>query len=472
MTTIEAPVAAGAELIPSAPTPTQVADAVRAGFEAGITLPLDWRRAQLQALDSLLADNSAEIEAALHEDLGRHPLETYVAEIFSVRTEIGHLVKNLARWTKPRRAGVPLMLQPASAKIVRQPLGTVLVIAPWNYPIHLLLMPVAGAIAAGNAVVMKPSHRTPATAALLARLVPRYLDQRAVQLVEGPSSLTTELLASRWDHIFYTGSPGIGRVVMEAASRHLTPVTLELGGKSPVWVDASADIEDAASWLSWGKFLNAGQTCVAPDYVLTTPDVTPRLVDALARQIEARYGRDPHESADFGRMVNRAAVDRVAGLLTAGRVAVGGQVDRDERYVAPTVLTGVRLDDPVMQEEIFGPVLPIVEVRDADEAIAVINGRDKPLALYVFTRTPAVRRAFETGTSSGSMVVNAVIVQLGAPELPFGGVGLSGFGAYHGEHSIVTFSHERPVLRRHRGPNLVAFAQPPFTARKERLARR
>lgn len=447
------------------------ARAARDAFDTGITQPIAWRRRQLFLLDRLLERHGADIEAAAAADLGKHPLETHLTEVASVRSEIAHTLRHLTRWTRSRRVALPLQLQPATARIVRQPLGVVLIIAPWNYPVHLTLVPLVGAIAAGNAVVLKPSELAPATSAALARLLPAYLDSRAVHVVEGGVEETTELLDCRWDHIFYTGNGSVGRIVMRAAARHLTPVTLELGGKSPVWVDATADLDAAAGWLAWGKFLNAGQTCIAPDYVLTTPAVTDRLVDALARQIATLYGPEPSASPDYGRIVNARHLERLTPLLASGRVVIGGQVDPSKRYVAPTVLRDVRVEDPVMQEEIFGPILPLVEVADVREAVAVVNRGDKPLALYVFTRSGSVREAFATRTSSGSMAVNAAMLQIAAPGLPFGGVGASGFGSYHGEHSVRTFSHDRPVMTKLRGFDLTSVSRPPFTVRKERLLR-
>lgn len=333
-------------------------------------------------------------------------------------------------------------------------------------------MPVVAAIAAGNAVLMKPSELAPATSAVLAGLVPRYLDQRAIRLVEGAVDETTELLACRWDHTFYTGNGTVGRIVMQAAARNLTPVTLELGGKSPVWVDPSANLGAAVNWLTWGKYLNAGQTCIAPDYILTTPEMVTKIVDGIQSEITRMFGEDPRHSPDFGRVVNERHLERLTSLLPGANVAIGGQSDPSDRYLAPTVLTGVSMSDPVMASEIFGPILPIIAVRDQDEAIAIINGRDKPLALYVFSTNHDVVDAFVERTSSGSIVANAVILQLSIPELPFGGVGESGMGSYHGEAGIRTFSHERSYL--HKGSSaskLLALGQPPYTPSKERMMR-
>lgn len=444
----------------------------RAAFASGRSRGLGWRAGQLAALDRLLAENGAEIEGALAADLGRPALEAHLSEVRAVRAELRFARRRLRRWARPRRVGVPAVLRPARGSIDRQPLGTVLIIAPWNYPVNLLLTPLIGALAAGNTAVLKPSELSPHTSALLAQLVPRYLDAEAIRVVEGGVAETTELLAERWDHIFYTGNGRVGRIVLAAAARHLTPVTLELGGKSPVWVDETADLAAAARWIVSGKFLNAGQTCVAPDYLLTTPALQPRLVAELGRHITAMYGEQPRESADLGRIVSSQHLDRLIGLLPAGGAAIGGDWDRDDRYLAPTVLTGVSRDDPVMQQEIFGPILPVLTVRDPAAAIEAIAAGEKPLTISVFSRDRRVRSAFRAGTSSGSIVLNAVGVQLIALKLPFGGVGESGMGAYHGEESLRRFSHERSVLAKGRWPNLAAAAFPPVTAKRERLIRR
>ncbi|MFI6062224.1 aldehyde dehydrogenase family protein [Streptomyces sp. NPDC051286] len=456
---------------PTDSSPAAAAREAREAFATGRTTAPAWRREQLTALDRLLAENGPAIETALKSDLGKHPLETHTIEIGSVRSEIALTLANLENWLAPQEVPAPGYLHPATASTVLQPLGTVLIIAPWNYPVHLLLMPLVGAIAAGNAVVVKPSELAPQTSRLMAKLFPAYLDSRAIRLVEGAVEETTELLTAAWDHIFYTGNGTVAKIVMAAAAKHLTPVTLELGGKSPVWIDESADIDEAAAWLAWGKLLNAGQTCIAPDYVLATPAAVEPLVEALERSIAAMYGADPRASADYGRIVNARHVDRLARLCGSGTPVIGGQVDRDERYVAPTVLRDVSLDDPVMAEEIFGPVLPIITVSDADEAIALINSRDKPLALYCFTGRDTTRTAFLERTASGGLTVNATMVHAGVEGLPFGGVGASGMGAYHGERTLRVFSHERAVLHKLDGPGLARFGWAPYTAEKEQALR-
>ncbi|MDQ0795789.1 aldehyde dehydrogenase (NAD+) [Streptomyces sp. B1I3] len=341
---------------------------------------------------------------------------------------------------------MPAVLAGATAHTRQDPLGVVLVIAPWNYPVQLLLAPVAGALAAGNAVVAKPSELAPATSSAVARLLPEYLDTDAVAVVEGAVPETTALLAERFDHIFYTGNGTVGRIVMAAAAKHLTPVTLELGGKSPAFVDRDTDLKTVASRLVSGKFLNTGQTCVAPDYVLTDPETAAALEDALAAAVEDRFGPDASASPEYGRIVNERHFDRLVGLLDSGRTVTGGAHDRGQKYIAPTVLADVAPDAPVMREEIFGPVLPIITVDGLDEAIGFINDRDKPLALYAFTQSPAVRERLLTETSSGGVGMGLPLAHLTVSDLPFGGVGESGMGSYHGRYSLETFSHRKAVL--------------------------
>ncbi|MFD9129994.1 aldehyde dehydrogenase family protein [Kitasatospora sp. NPDC059571] len=419
---------------------------LRDTFRTGRTRPLEWRTAQLHRLRALLTENRADLAEALRADLGKGEQEAQRTDVDFVVREIDHTLEHLAEWLRPEPAPVPAHLGGAVARTQYDPLGVVLVIAPWNYPVQLLLTPVAGALAAGNAVVAKPSELAPATSAVLARLLPAYLDSDAVAVVEGGVAETTELLAQRFDHVFYTGNGAVGRVVMRAAAEHLTPVTLELGGKSPVFVDRDTDPEEVARRLVAGKFLNAGQTCVAPDYVLADPATAAALAQALAAAVEDRYGADPAAAPHYSRIVNERHFDRLVGLLGSGRAVVGGGHDRAERYLAPTVLTGVAPDAPVMQEEIFGPILPILEVAGPDEAIAFVNGREKPLALYVFSGSAQVRRRFAEETSSGGLGFGLPLAHLTVPDLPFGGVGESGMGSYHGRYSIETFSHRKAVL--------------------------
>ncbi|MFJ3810363.1 aldehyde dehydrogenase family protein [Streptomyces sp. NPDC090073] len=433
--------------LPSTEQPADVVARLRATFATGRTRPVAWRTAQLRRLRALLTERGADLAAALRADLGKSETEAYRTEIdFTVR-EIDHTLEHLDAWLRPEPAPVPAHLGPdATAWTQTDPLGVVLVIAPWNYPAQLLLAPMVGALASGNAVVAKPSELAPATSGALAELIPAYLDTDAVAVVEGGVPETTALLAERFDHVFYTGNGTVGRIVMRAAAEHLTPVTLELGGKSPVFVDRGTDLDTVADRLVRGKFLNAGQTCVAPDYVLTDPGTAAALEAALVRAVEALYGTDPAASPEYGRIINERHFDRLNGLLGSGRVAVGGVGDRTAKYLAPTVLADVEPDSPVMREEIFGPILPIVTVAGLDEAIAFINDRDKPLALYVFTESDDTRARIAAETSSGGLGYGLPLAHLTVSDLPFGGVGESGMGSYHGRWSIETFSHRKAVL--------------------------
>ncbi|MEU3937163.1 aldehyde dehydrogenase family protein [Streptomyces sp. NPDC029044] len=432
------------------PAPEQPADVVarlRATFRTGRTKPAEWRMTQLRRLRDMLTENGTELAAALRTDLGKSATEAFRTEIdFTVR-EIDHTLDHLADWLRPEPAPAPAHLG-ADVTVWTQydPLGVVLVIAPWNYPAQLLLAPVVGALASGNAVVAKPSELAPATSAIVARLLPAYLDSDAVAVVEGGVPETTALLAERFDHIFYTGNGTVGRVVLRAAAEHLTPVTLELGGKSPAFVDRDTDLAVVADRLARGKFLNAGQTCVAPDYVLTDPKTAAALEPLLVNAVQALYGSDPASSGEYGRIINERHFDRLTGLLDSGRTVVGGTSDRAAKYIAPTVLADVSPDAPVMREEIFGPILPIVTVPGLDEAIAFINDRDKPLALYVFSESDGTRRRFAAETSSGGLGHGLPLAHLTVSDLPFGGVGESGMGNYHGRYSIETFSHRKAVL--------------------------
>jgi aldehyde dehydrogenase (NAD+) len=448
-----------------------VVGGLRRAFESGRTRPLEWRRQQLTRLAALLREHEEALLDALRADLGKPRAEGWASDVGIIRSDIRYALRHLRRWARPRRVHVPLTRRPARARIVPEPLGVVLVIAPWNYPIHTVLSPLVGAIAAGNCVVAKPSELSPASSALLARLLPEYLDAECVAVVEGRPEETRVLLEQRFDHVFYTGDGEVGRLVMEAAARHLTPVTLELGGKSPAIVDASAKLDVAARRITWGKFLNAGQTCIAPDYVLVAREVEDLFIEQVRRAIFDFYGPAPEQSPDYARIVNDAHHDRLVGLLDSGTVAVGGTHDRADRYVAPTVLRDVLPESPVMAEEIFGPVLPVLPFSGLDEAIAFVNARAKPLALYLFTERDDAKRRVVAETSSGGVAINATIHHVSVPELPFGGVGASGMGEYHGQASFDTFSHAKSVLWKGTRPD-PDLAYPPYTDRKERLLRR
>jgi aldehyde dehydrogenase (NAD+) len=446
--------------------------ALRSSFESGRTRSYEWRAQQLNGLLSLLAENEQRVVDTLHEDVGKTVMDAWTAEIADVRTGIEYLRKNLRRFMKPEKVATPLPLQPGSSRVVREPLGVVLVISPWNYPLSLALSPLAGALAAGNCAIVKPSEVAARTSALLAELLPKYVDAEAVRVIEGAVPETTELLAQRFDHILYTGSTAVGRIVMAAAAKHLTPVTLELGGKSPCIVDQHTDLKVTARRIAWGKFYTTGQTCIAPDYVLCHAAVHDAFVAQLVATIREFWGDDPKQHPDYGRVVNVRHHRRLMGLLPgSGQIAAGGVGDEQDRYIAPTVLVDVPPDSKVMGEEIFGPILPVLKVDSIDHAIRFINDRPKPLSLYLFSSDGSSYEAVVQRTSSGGMVHNHTLLQFAVPGLPFGGVGDSGMGAYHGRQSFDTFSHRKAVLKK--PVTLDAPIQyPPYTESKKTWLRR
>ena len=441
--------------------------AVRAYFETGATKRLSWRLSQLYALEHFLMEREQDIFDALHADLGKPATEAFTSEIGIALSELRLARAKLASWTKPERVRTSLVAMPGRSYVYREPLGVTLIIGAWNYPLHLVVLPLTGAIAAGNCVVLKPSEVAPRVSALLARWLPKYLDPKAVRVMEGGVAETTALLREHWDHIFYTGNATVGRIVMAAAAKHLTPVTLELGGKSPCIVDDSADLDTAARRIVYGKFFNAGQTCVAPDYVLVHEHVHDALINRMVSTIREFYGDDPKQSPDFARIVNERHHARLIRLLRDSDVVTGGEADASDHYIAPTILKNVKEADAVMQEEIFGPILPVISVPGVESAIAFVNRHAKPLALYLFARDAGVQGRVLAGTSAGGTTFNHIWLHLGVPELPFGGVGESGMGAYHGRRSFETFSHRRAVLKKSKFPD-PPLLFPPYSARKLR----
>ena len=444
---------------------------LRATYNSGHTRPLAWRKHQLEQMIKMLEENEPEFLAALKTDLGKPTVEGFITDIAFITGEIKLMLKNLKKWNKPQRVPTPLVTMPAKSQLIPEPLGVVLVIAPWNYPIQLLLVPAAGAIAAGNAVVMKPSEVSAATSVVLARLVPKYLDQKAITLVEGGVPETTALLAEHFDHIFYTGNGTVGRIVMAAAANNLTPVTLELGGKSPVIIDESANIRVTARRIAWGKWLNAGQTCVAPDYILVNEKVRQPFLDELGKAITDFFGTDPQTSESYGRIVSPRHFDRLKSLMSGGKVVIGGETNAESRYVAPTVLADVDMSSALMNEEIFGPLLPVISITSTKQAIDFITARPHPLALYVFAENKSVVNEVLAKTTAGGMTVNGTLMHLTSPHLPFGGIGESGMGGYHGKSGVRLFQHMKPVLSR--GTKLdPSLAYPPYTDKKAKLFRK
>ena len=444
---------------------------LRENFAQGRTRPLAWRRDQLARLEAMCRDRRDEIAEALAADLGKPDIEALTHESAYVALHARHTRRRLGAWARPRRMPVDRFNLPGRAWLAPEPRGPVLILAPWNYPWHLALTPLIGALAAGNPAAIKPSERAPATSALLARRLPDYLDPAAVQVVEGDAEVAEALLAEPWGLVFFTGSARIGRKVAEAAGRTLSPVVLELGGKNPAIIAPDADLEVAARRIAWGKLLNAGQTCVAPDHVLIAPGQVEAFTAAYRKALRRMLGRDPQASADYGRIVDRRGFDRLAAMLEAGHLAHGGGADAADLYIEPTLLTDLPPGAAVLEEEVFGPILPVVEVAGLDEALARVNAGDTPLAIYLFTADRAVQDRVARETRSGALVLNDVVLHLSSPDLPFGGIGASGIGAYHGKAGFDTFSHLKPVLKKTFWPD-PRLRYPPYTARKRRWFRR
>lgn len=420
----------------------------RAFFQTGATRPLAFRREQLARLESGLERHEAALLGALQADLRKSPMQGYTTEIGLVKSEIRHAQRNLADWAAPQRQRTPWFVSPARGWVEPEPLGVALVLGPWNYPAQLLLTPLASALAAGNCVVLKPSELAPRTAEAVTQLIRDCLDDSLVTVVNGGADVAEALLRERFDKIFFTGSTPVGRLVMAAAAKHLTPVTLELGGKCPAIVCADAPIELAARRIAWGKFMNAGQTCVAPDFVLVAREARDAFVTAIKKALREFYGGEPSKNEDYGRIISQAHFDRLVKYLGDGKVAHGGTQDAKDLYIEPTILTDVPPEAPVMQEEIFGPILPVAEFNKLDDALGLLRNRPTPLALYVFTRDRATETRVLANARSGGACVNDVVSHMIGTGLPFGGLGASGMGAYHGRAGFEAFSHRRAILRR------------------------
>lgn len=439
-------------------------------FNTLTTRDLQWRKQQLLQIKKLVEENEQQWLDALQQDLHKPSVEAWITEVSYISGDVDHMVKHLNKWSKKRRVSTPIVAQPGRSYIQPEPQGTVLIMGAWNYPLQLVLAPLVAVIAAGNCAVIKPSELAPAVSSLLAKLIPSYLDTQAVSVVEGGVEETTELLTNPFDHIMYTGNGQVGRIVMTAAAKHLTPVTLELGGKSPVYIDKTADINITAQRLAWGKWMNAGQTCIAPDYVLIEQSLIPSLVTALKKQIESMFGNDPKNSTGYGRVINQRHTERIASYMNTGEVVYGGDVDIANKYIAPTIIVNPELDSPLMTEEIFGAILPIVPIENIDQAKRFIQERDKPLSSYIFSKDKSQISHWVNEISSGSQCINDVIMFNAVPDLPFGGVGPSGIGQYSGKAGFDNFSHLKSVLSRPFLKDLpVRFA--PYTKVKFKLLR-
>ncbi len=440
----------------------KVVNGQREFFDSGVTRSYKFRIEQLRKLRKAIRDFELEFTAALKTDLGKSPFESYATEIGFVLHDIRHAIKKLKGWMKPKKVKTPFYLKPGSSKIYNEPLGVNLIITPFNYPVGLTFAPLVAAIAAGNTVVVKTSELTEHVSSVIEKLINTVFEKEYIAYVPGGVKETTILLEQKFDHIFFTGSPRVGSIVMEAAAKSLTPVTLELGGKSPCIVHKDANLEIAAKRIIYGKMMNAGQTCVAPDYVLVHEDIEIELQDKLVERINEVYGQDPSQSLDYGRIVNEQHHDRLVEMINLNQVIIGGQHDRGSRYIAPTLMENISLDDKVMQEEIFGPILPIIEYRSLDEAFEIISRLPKhPLACYIFSESKQIQEKIINGVQFGGGCINNCINHLANPNLPFGGIGDSGIGVYHGYEGFKRFSHQKSMLKSGIKPDM-SFAYPPY----------
>ncbi|XAR62818.1 Aldehyde dehydrogenase (NAD(P)(+)) [Bertholletia excelsa] len=446
---------------------------LRGRFASGKTKSCEWRVSQLKAMLKFTNEHEKDIIDALRSDLSKPMVESFITEIAMLKASCEFTLKGLKRWMMPEKVKTSITTFPSSAEIVPEPLGVVLVISAWNYPFLLALDPVIGAIAAGNAVVLKPSEIAPATSSLLAKLVGEYMDSSAVKVVEGAIPETSALLEQKWDKIFYTGNGKVGRIVLAAAARFLTPVALELGGKCPVFVDSDVNVKVMARRVIAGKWgLNNGQACVSADHIITTKDFAPKLIDALKVELEKFYGNDPLKSEDLSRIVNSNHFARLAKLLdddkVSGKIVLGGQIESKDLKIAPTILLDVPEDSLIMNEEIFGPLLPVITVDRLEDSFRSYNLKEKPLAAYLFTNKKKLKEEFVRNVSAGGLLINDIGLHLANPHLPFGGVGESGMGSYHGKFSFDTFSHKKPVLYRSFGGDASA-RYPPYAPWKLKL---
>ena len=418
-------------------------------FNSRKTFDVNYRITMLKKFKQAILNYEKEINEALKKDLGKSETETYMCETGMTLSELSHQIKHIKKWSKNKRKRTGLANFPAKSFTVQEPYGSVLIMSPWNYPFMLCLEPMIGAVAAGNCCVLKPSAYSPATSAIIKKIVGEVFPEEYVAVVEGGRAENTELLDQKFDYIFFTGGVTVGKLVMEKASVNLTPVTLELGGKSPCIIDDTCNLKLAATRLVFGKYLNCGQTCVAPDYVLVDKKVKDDFIKQVKFQIEKMFGKEPLKNPDYGKIINQKHFDRINGLIDGDKVVYGGNSNSDTLQIEPTVMDNVTSEDAVMQEEIFGPVMPIISYDSIDEAEKFIKEREKPLALYVFTQNKAVEERFLKYVSFGGGCVNDTIMHLATSEMGFGGVGNSGMGSYHGKKSFETFSHEKSILKKY-----------------------
>ncbi|MCO4332515.1 aldehyde dehydrogenase [Staphylococcus hyicus] len=423
-------------------------DASETYFKSQATKPLAFRKQKLKALKKNIKLHEKALYQALKEDLGKHSVEAFATEIGYTLNSINHYRKDLKKWARKRAVETPFFLFPAKSFLMKEPLGTVLIIGPFNYPFQLVMEPLIGAIAAGNTAIVKPSELTPNVSKVIQSIIEATFEETHVSVIQGGKDTIQSLLDLPFDHIFFTGSTKVGQIVYEAASKHLTPVTLELGGKSPTIIDKTANLKVASERICFGKFLNLGQTCVAPDYVLIDESMKDDFIDAMRTTLKEFYGTNPQKSHDLGRIVNDQHFHRLSTLLETHKdqIVIGGAKDQSSRFIEPTILDNIHPSDDIMQEEIFGPLLPIVTYQSFDTALSWLQSRPKPLALYVFTEDENFSTLVLDTLSFGSGAVNDTLLQLANPKLPFGGVGASGIGRYHGKYTFDTFTHEKPYI--------------------------
>jgi aldehyde dehydrogenase (NAD+) len=420
----------------------------KAFFLTGETKSLVYRKSMLLRLKDELIKKEQSIIDALYADFRKPEFESVLSETGLVLSELDLTIKKLKSWGKPKRIAPSFLNFPSSDKIYYDPYGTVLVIAPWNYPYHLSLLPVIGALAAGNTVILKPSELAPNTSKIVDEIIKTVFKENYVAVIQGDANIAQELLKQQWDYIFFTGSVNVGKIVAKAAAQYLTPTTLELGGKNPCIIDKTANIKLAAKRIVWGKFLNAGQTCIAPDYIIIKKSVKPQFIETLRKEIETFYSSHPKGSPDFARIINLPHFTRLANMLKSENIVIGGETNENDLYIAPTVIDEPSLDSEVMKDEIFGPILPVISYQNEDDIKTIILKYNKPLSLYVFSSNKAFAKKIIADYSFGGGAINDTLIHFANPRLPFGGIGSSGIGAYHGKHTFYTFSHKKPVLKR------------------------
>ena len=409
---------------------------------------VNYRKERLKKLLHCIENNEDEIVQALYNDFKKPAFEAVLTETNYVISELKDTIKNIERWSKPKKVFPSILNFPSTDSIYSEPYGKILIIAPWNYPFQLALCPLISAVAAGNQVVLKPSELTPNTAKIIAEITAKVFDNDHVKVVEGGIEVSQKLLAQRWDYIFFTGSPNVGKIIAKAAAENLTPVTLELGGKNPCIIDETANLKLAAKRIVWGKFINAGQTCIAPDYILIQKDMKSHFIGYLKEEITKAYGENPATSPDFARIINAKNWERLVRMMEAENIIFGGQTDAKDHFIAPTLMEEPALDSPIMQEEIFGPILPIITYEKETELHSIISNYEKPLALYVFSENRIFAKRIIQNFSFGGGCINDTIVHFSNKRLPFGGVGYSGIGAYHGRLSFDVFSHKKGIVKK------------------------